>query len=77
MTETPNLEFIAAQLAKVLDAQRETKAAVSELQVGLAATRADMGLVKSSVSALQESVKIIEHDISGIRLRLERIERNK
>jgi hypothetical protein len=83
MAEGVSLEFIGAQLAKVLEGQRETNerfdkidAAMAELQVSLATTRADLGIVKASVFELQESAQIIEHDISGIRMRVERIERH-
>lgn len=47
-----------------------------ELNIALAATRADLAIVKDDVSALKESVRIIEHDISGIKMRVERIERH-
>ena len=54
----------------------ELQGAVTELQVAVAATRADLGIVKDDVGALKESAHIIEHDISGIKMRVERIERH-
>lgn len=54
----------------------ELQGTVTELQVAVAATRADLGIVKDDVGALKESAQIIEHDISGIKMRVERIERH-
>ena len=90
MPEGVSLEFIGAQLDRLLEGQRETNgrldkidgrlnnldADMAEVQVSLAATRADLGIVKASVCELQESAQLIEHDISGIRMRVERIERH-
>jgi hypothetical protein len=52
MAEEISLEFIGAQLAKVLEGQRGTNerldklnASVTELQAGLAATLTDLGIV--------------------------------
>ena len=67
--DSVDLRFIAAQLGKVLDSQRETserlgkvEAAVSELQAGqremqiaLAATRVDVGAIKADVEAMRET----------------------
>lgn len=88
--ENVDLRFIAAQLGKVLDGQREMRGQIGELQIAVAATRADLGIVKDDVNvlkddvnalkedvkALKESVHIIEHDIGGIKMRVERIERH-
>ena len=79
-----DLNFIAAQLGKVLDGQREMREQLGELradaegsiQIAMAATRADLAIVKDDVATLKESVQIIEHDISGIKMRVERIEKH-
>ena len=67
---------IKAGFAAVDERFNKTDAAVAELQIALAATRADLGIVKEDVAGLKESVQIIEHDISGIKMRVERIERH-
>lgn len=38
--------------------------------------RADMGEIKADGAAVKESAMIIEHDITGIKMRIERIERH-
>ena len=60
--DSVDLRFIAAQLGKVLDSQRETnerlgkvEAAVSEMQIALAATRVDVGAIKADVEAMRET----------------------
>ncbi len=67
--ENVDLRFIAAQLGKVLDGQRETnerlgetngrlgkvEAAVSEMQIALAATRVDVGAIKADLEAVRET----------------------
>lgn len=70
--------------------REEVRQGFQELNIAVAATWADLAIVKddvavlkkdvavlkSDVSALKESVRIIEHDISGIKMRIERIERH-
>ena len=46
------------------------------LVVGQREMRADMGEIKADGAAVKESAKIIEHDITGIKMRIERIERH-
>lgn len=95
--ENVDLRFLATQVGKVLDGQREMHGQIGELQIAVAATRADLSIVKDDVNvlkedvnalkedvnalkedvnALKESVHIIEHDIGGIKMRVERIERH-
>lgn len=56
--------------------REEVRQGFQELSIAVAATRADLAIVKDDVAALKESVLIIEHDISGIKMRVERIERH-
>jgi hypothetical protein len=73
MAEGVSLEFIGAQLDKLLDGQRETNgrldkidarlnnldADMAEVQVSLATTRADLGIVKADVEAIKADVEAI------------------
>ena len=65
--ETVDLNFIGAQLAKLLDGQRETnerlgklESGMSELQIAVAATRVDMVIVKENVEGIAETARLIE-----------------
>jgi septal ring factor EnvC (AmiA/AmiB activator) len=71
--ESVDLRFIAAQLGKVLDGQRDTnerlgkvEAVISELQAGqrelqiaLAATRVDVAAVKADIVTIRADVETI------------------
>ncbi|MGA7329417.1 MAG: hypothetical protein WBX25_34285 [Rhodomicrobium sp.] len=77
---TPELlRKIQIGIAEILEQTKhipQIRADISELQVAMAASRADIANVKDSVDALKESAQIIEHDIAGIKMRIERIERH-
>ncbi len=60
--ENVDLRFISSQPGKVLDGQREAnerlgkvEAAVSELQLALAATRVDVGAIKADIETVRET----------------------
>ena len=67
--DTVDLNFIAAQLGKVLDGQREMRAELSEvrvqigelqagqheMQIALAATRVDVAAIKADVEIIRET----------------------
>jgi len=73
MPEGVSLEFIGAQLDRLLEGQRETNgrldkidgrlnnldADMAEVQVSLAATRADLGIVKADVAAIKADVETV------------------
>jgi len=91
--ETPDnidLRFLAAQIGKVLDGQRElrdgqremrtelheTKAVVAELQIALAATRVDVAAIKADVEGIRETQQNQGARLNAIDGRLALIEKH-
>jgi hypothetical protein len=81
--ETVDLNFIGAQLGKLLDGQRETNErlgelenGMSELQMAVAATRADLSIVKDGVAKIAETQQSHGARLNGIDSRLAIIEKH-
>jgi hypothetical protein len=71
-----DLNFLAAQLGKVLDGQREMLADLGEMQIALAATRADFAIVKGDVSTIRETLQNQGARLNAIDGRLALIEKH-
>lgn len=49
---------------------------IAELQVSVAAVSMGQNLMQSEIKAIRESQHIVEHDITGIKMRIDRIEKH-
>lgn len=72
--ENVPLEFLAAQLAKVLDGQREMRGQVGELQAGQRETNERLGKLEAgqqelqvALAATRSDLAIVKNDVSEIR----------
>lgn len=49
---------------------------LDRVEVAVAAVRTEQQLMRKDLEVVKDSVRIIEHDIGGIKMRVERIERH-
>jgi len=80
--ENIDVRFIGEQLARVLQELGEIRGEQAAMRQELAAMHAGQNEIAVEVAALgvgvrdiKEAIHIIEHDLSGIKLRVERLER--
>ena len=84
--ETVDLRFLAEQGKKILaelgEMREQTKlvpqivVAVSELGIAIAATRADLGIVKETVEDISERLQTVAGRLNTVDARLARIEKH-